>query len=249
MPPLTVVTSWAPDGYARYGRAFLESFRARWPSKINLLIYVEDGRSTPPYRPISEVAGLADWMDAIRPFPVMSGDVGGKYAIRYDARMARKPFIEAHACKTFGGKVFWIDADTFTFADVPEGFLDEMLPDDKFCCYLGRDWYYTESGFIGFNAEHPLCRPFFEGYLSAFRSGFVFTLPHWHDCMVFDTIRRAIGHAEAFVDLAAGVPKGTMHPFVNSALGRFMDHRKGKRKGGRSTKADLTVPRSEAYWA
>jgi hypothetical protein len=124
-----------------------------------------------------------------------------------------------------------------------------MLPDDKLCCYLGRDgWMYTESGFIGFNAAHPYCEAFMAGYKRMFTQGYVFTQQAWHDCIAFDMARSQLPR-EYFHNLAAGLPHGTMHPFVNSALGAYMDHRKGKRKSGRSGASDLVVNRTEAYWA
>lgn len=170
------------------------------------------------------------------------------YNINLDARMARKSFIQAHAVKQFGGKVFWVDADTITHSPIPDTFLDEVLPDDKLACYLGRDWMYTESGFIGFNADHPLCEQFFLFYLNVFKSGAIFTQRGWHDCYGFDAARKIIRRPDLFNDLAAHLPEGVMHPFVNSVLGAFLDHRKGNRKGSRTSREDLVINRTEPYW-
>ena len=173
---------------------------------------------------------------------------GHEYDINFDARMARKAFIQCHGARTLRGKVFWIDADVIAHAPVPDTFLDEVLPDDKMCCFLGRDgWCYTESGFIGFNPDHQACPTFMAAYLGAFTSGAIFTQPGWHDCHGFDMARRAFDPA-LFVNLATGLPEGCMHPFVNSVLGRYMDHRKGPRKESRTSREDLLIDRSEAYW-
>jgi hypothetical protein len=159
--------------------------------------------------PLEQVEHLVEYLNNLR-FPIMHGIVGNKYDINFDARQARKVFIEMHAMK---GKVFWMDADTVTHAQVPEDFLDDLLPDDKFCCYLGRDgWYYTESGFIGFNGEHPIAQKFKNNYLNTFISGVHFSLPGWHDCYGFDAVRHLMGNGPEFVNLAAGLPQGTMHP-------------------------------------
>jgi hypothetical protein len=177
------------------------------------------------------VALLGDYLANLR-FPIMHGIVGNNYDINFDARQARKVFIEMHALKTYGGKVFWIDADTRTHTHVPEGFLDEVLPDDKFCCFLGRrDWYYTESGFIGFNGDHPIASKFLKNYVSLFLTGTNLTLPGWHDCYGFDAVRTQVfGDSDAFVDLAADLPHGTMHPQANAITGKYMHHLKGPRK-------------------
>lgn len=194
---------------------------------------------------------MPDWwryFSAVSTFPLMRGEGPKGYNIQFDALMARKVFIQADAVKRFGGKVFWIDADTIVHSPVPETFLDEVLPDDKLCCFLGRDgWMYTESGFLGFNADHPACSTFMEGYVNIFREGYNFTQTAWHDCIGFDMVRRVLD-PEPFHNLSAELPHGTMHPFINSVLGRYMDHRKGGRKGSRSDNSDLVVERTEPYW-
>lgn len=234
-----VISSFNAEGYKRYGKEFVETWLKFWPSSIRLTIYYEgeaeefDMVSGVSWRPIEEVEFLKDYMDSLQ-FPIMHGIVGSQYDINFDARMARKSFMQVHTARKYGGKVFWLDADSITRAHVPESFLDECLPDDKFCCYLGRDgWYYTESGFIGFNSAHPIASEFFKNYLHVFITGTIFTQTGWHDCIGFDAIRflaKQQGKEGEFVNLAAGVPKGTMHPFQNCAPGKYMWHLKGNRK-------------------
>lgn len=248
----TVVTSFTADGYERYAKDFVESFKKHWKN-TNLVVYYEGDHPQDDWRFIEEVEGLSDWMASISRFELMSGKVGGSYNINLDAGMCRKAFIEAHVARTIKGKVVWIDSDVVTFDEVPENFIDFVLPDDKMCCYLGRDWMYTESGFLGFNYDHPMCEPFFQLYLNVFKSGAIFTQKGWHDCYGFDAARKVLlksqpEAADAFNDLAGHLPPGVMHPFVNSILGTCMDHRKGDRKKTRSTKEDLVIPRTEVYW-
>jgi hypothetical protein len=250
----TVITSFTEAGYEKYGKEFIRTFREFWPKDVNLVVYYEGHKLRDDWRHIDEVECLSDWMDAIGNFPCMSGNIGAIYKIDLDARMARKTFMQAHAIKQFGGKVFWIDADTITHSPVPESFLDDMLPDDKLCCFLGRDWYYTESGFIGFNADHPLCNDFFTTYKQVFISGAIFTRKWWHDCAGFDAAREIIEKrfgSDGFVDLAREVTSKhgqVMHPFINTALGSVLDHRKGNRKNSSSRMTDLVIERTEPYW-
>ena len=248
-----VVTSFTEEGYLRYGASFVSSFLEFWPRDIRLTVYYE-GTDFPispriNWVPIERVKHHDEFMSKLR-FPLMTGHIGGgRYDIDYDARMGRKAFIQMHSMREFGGKVFWIDADVVTFAPVPVDFLDRCLPDEKFNCHLGRDgWYFTESGFIGFNADHPIAEDFARRYLNTFLSGVVFTLRGWHDCFVFDAVRQSFGNPEPFANLAAHLPHGTMHPFVNCELGRYMDHRKGAHKESRSAASDLVVERHESYW-
>jgi len=236
----TVITSFNKSGYEKYGKAFVEAWKKFWPANIRLVIYYE-GESEDfeltegiSWHPIEEVEFLQDFMDAIRPFPIFSGIVQDKYDINFDARMARKSFMQVHTARKYGRKVFWIDADSETYRHVPEGFLDQCLPDEKFSCYLGRDgWYFTESGFIGFNANHPIAKEFFRNYLMLFITGVIFTQQWWHDCIAYDCTRFLAykqGFEGEFVNLAAHLPAKTMHPFENSAPGKYMHHYKGDRK-------------------
>lgn len=247
-----VITSFNWAGWERYGKRFVESWKQYWPETIRLTIYYEgdefDSFDFPTgisWRPIEEVEFLSDFMQDLR-FPIMHGIVGDQYDINFDARMARKSFMQVHTARKYGGKVFWIDADSITTKHVPQGFLDDCLPDDKFCCYLGRDgWYYTESGFLGFNANHPIAKEFFKNYLHAFITGVIFAqAPRydekgrlagggWHDCIAFDCTRMLAamnGKEGEFVNLAAHVTPGHMHPFQMSAPGQYMQHLKGDRK-------------------
>ena len=248
-----VITSFNESGYARYGRAFVASFLKHWPRNVVLTVYYEgekfDFDEGMNWHPMGEVEYLTDYLDSLR-FPIMHGIVGNKYDINFDARMGRKVFMQMHAMKTLRGKVFWLDADSITHSDVPFGFLDECLPDDKFSCYLGRDgWYYTESGFIGFNGDHALANKFYNNYVNMFVSGVQFTLQGWHDCYGYDAVRGIINQPWDFKNLAEGLPHGTMHPYINSAIGKYCDHLKGARKEtGHSNNDDLVIARDEDYW-
>ena len=106
---------------------------------------------------------------------------------------------------------------------------------------------YSETGVIGFNADHPLYEPFVGAYREVFTSGAIFTCQGWHDCYGFDFVRKLFPK-EHFVDLAKDLPLRTMHPVVNSILGSVLDHKKGPRKTSGSTKSDLVVERTEPYW-
>lgn len=259
----TVVTSFSPAGYEEYGRRFIETFRKFWPASVKLVVVHEwpDGH----WPELGEIEGAAEWvhfdhvtglrryLNAVETFPLTSGIVGpNQYSIQQDARQARKCFIEAWAVEHYGGKVVWIDADVITHAPVPDGFIDEVLPDDKLCCYLGRERVYTESGFLGYNANHPMCLAFLRLYRGLFETGAFLTFPAWHDCVAFDAARISVSEQvpDAFVNLGAGVDPGPgLNVFVNSRLGAYMDHLKGQRKGSvRSPDSDLTVKRDEPHW-
>lgn len=260
-PLPNVITSFNAAGYERYGKEFLETWREYWSPRIRLTVFYEGnefGNEIPfapgmSWRPIEEVEFLSDFMENLR-FPIMHGIVGDNYDVWFDAKHGRKTFMLTHACRKYGGKVFWLDSDTVTHSHVPEGFLDECLPDDALSCYLGRDgWYFTESGFLGMNMNHPTAKQFMNSLIHTYITGTAFAnylhgRPCWNDCGQYDAVRHIMGNGEEFINLAAGLPQGTMHVFINSRLGAFMDHRKGNRKGQGSTANDLVIERKEEYW-
>ena len=249
-----LVTSLTEKLYHKYGKTFIDSFREMWPKKVHLTIYWEgndlrEDEENIHWRYIEEVEGLCKWMDAIHNFPLMEGKTPNGYDIQHDARHVRKALIEMHALKVFGGRVFWADSDIVTHRPVPHNWLELLLPDDKLCCYAGREgWMYPETGFIGFNANHPLYEPFVSAYREVFTSGLIFTQRGWHDCYGFDLARYALGQPDAFIDYAKDLPQGTMHPVINTVFGDYLDHKKGPRKAEGSTKADLVIEREESYW-
>ena len=237
----TVITSFNEEYYKRCGKEFVETFKQYWSPSIRLVVYYEGESSSfemingVSWRPIEEVEFLADYLDSLR-FPIQHGIVGDRFDMWFDARQARKAFMEMYAMKKYGGKVFWLDADIVTHAHVPEDFLDRMLPDDKFNCFMGRDgWYHTESGFIGFNADHPIASRFAKNYLHTFITGVIFASlghgrPCWNDCGGFDAVRHLMGNGDEFVNLAKDLPEGVMHPQANLEMAKYFLHFKGARK-------------------
>jgi hypothetical protein len=250
----TLVTSFTEKNYNDYAKNMIDTFREFWPKSVKLVIFYE-GDNLPEdeeniqWRYADEIEGFTEWMDDVSKFPFMCGKTPHGYDIQHDARHARKALTEMYGCKVFGGKVFWIDGDFITHQKVPEGWLDEILPDDKFSCYCGREgWMYSETGFIGFNSDHELYEPFMQAYMEVFRSGLIFTLKGWHDCYGFDAVRHVFNQPHHFSDLSAHLPQGTMHPICNSVLGTYLDHKKGPRKSSRSKQSDLVIERTEPYW-
>ena len=85
-------------------------------------------------------------------------------------------------------------------------------------------------------------------------SGILFAQQRYWDMVTIDLAREYLLHRhpelrESFVNLAADLPRGTMHVFNNSICGSVMDHMKGKRKQiGHSLASDLVVHRPEQYW-
>jgi hypothetical protein len=237
------------------GKKCIETFLEHWPEDIRLVVYWEKWKNPVKHwgprvddLNMAWVEHLSEFLKAISYFPLMSGNVGNGYNIEYDARMCRAGLIHAHAMKTIGGKVFWIDADTVTHSKVTHEFLDELLPDDKLACCLRRPHFNTETGFLGMNADHPDAKQWVEMWQMVYTSGAIFTQKGWHDNWGFDLAYKWLNKPDVFNDLARALPEGCMHVLINSRVGSVMDHLKGNRKNGKSRKDDLIWARPEPYW-
>jgi len=147
--------------------------------------------------------------------------------------------------------VVWLDADTFTFRPVPLDFLTNILPEDTMLTYLGREnptlgdgGVYPECGFVGYNLKHSETLNFVNDWEQLYVTGNVFKLIEWHDSAVFWELSKQYRKEKNVKVHDIGYWKGVKghHVFVNSELGFYIDHFKGKRKANKtSTKKDLRL--------
>jgi len=166
-------------------------------------------------------------------------------------RFANKVFCVVNAVRNSKDYdyVVWIDGDTFTFRPVPMNFFEKMLPKDTMLTYLGREnpklndgGKYPECGFVGYNMKHPEIQNFVNDWEKLYTTDNVFKLLEWHDSYVFWHLSKMYRKEKNILVNDIGYWKGVKghHVFVNSELGLYMDHMKGKRKKqGTSAKNDL----------
>jgi hypothetical protein len=145
----------------------------------------------------------------------------------------------------------WLDADSLAFDSVDADLLESTIPADAMLGYLGRSWKYSECGYVAYNLGHPATAAFVTAVADMYRTGAIFSLKEWHDSYVFDVVREHFEQrlgAHTF-NISADVAD-LDHVFVNSDLGRRIDHLKGGRKSeGRSRSSDLQRHADVAYWA
>lgn len=258
---LAVVTSCSAEGWLVYGRRFVETYVKHWPAEIPLYVVSED--VLPPLMGATHLHLMGS--EAASAFLKRndnprtrgrvrkSSDAGwtpnkisAGYNFRYDAfRFCKKVFAIDYVARrwTSGGKLFWVDMDVVTFADVPTSLLHRLLPADKALSCLDRGQYHSECGFVGYNLDHPQGMPFIAAFAELYASDEVFKLQEWHDSWVFDWLRRKMN-----VPTFAIPHQSRRHPFVNSELGRHMDHLKGARKAGGTPSREVVTNRDVGYW-
>lgn len=264
MSEFHVVTSCSYAGWEKYGRRFVETFKQFWPASVQLHVVSEDALpgldgDSKFWRLDQSEAWTKFQHDNIMELWVR-GDGAAKRPsgiaprwlatsglnFRFDAwKFSKKVFaIELVADSIKCGRLCWIDADVLTFAPVPEDLPQRMLPIGKAISCLSRRGYHSECGFVGYNLHHSATMNFIRAFSNLYTSAEVFKLAEWHDSWVFDWLRNKM-----LIDTYAIPHKSHGHPFINSELGLYMDHLKGKRKDtGRSQGQEQIVHGKLPYW-
>lgn len=262
----TVITTFNADGLKQYGQRMIDSFEQFWPAEVDLVVCAESCQpqhqrsNTQIWDLLKLSMPLNTFLERNRNNPLAHGLAGPpevydpRKTFRWDAvRFCYKVYATALVANyTSGGWLIWLDADTVTHSPVTRPDLDRLCPQDAMITYLGRgEKYHSECGWVGYNLDHPETRGFIRDFVSMYDQDRIFELPEWHDSYVWDSVRRRWQDRGRFHNLTPVLPKPGRagHPFINSDLGRFMDHLKGDRKSqGRSRATDLQVLRSEIYW-
>jgi hypothetical protein len=246
-----IVTTMHAKGWEETGRRMVESFLAHW--NYPLTIYAED---FDPDIPGAEVRKLPEWLaDFKRVHSTVEAHVGrrnGGYDYRFDAvKFAHK----VAALTDFGenltdGVLIWLDADTFTHADVTDEWLESLFPEPAYIAWLDRHNSHPECGFVMYRCSHPYHRNFMQSFRGLYTSGNLFKLAETHDSFALQYLVIVKANGQKIPQpVSLSGDKGWHHPFVNGPLGACLDHMKGPRKfEGRSRPRDMRTPRQEAYW-
>jgi len=165
-------------------------------------------------------------------------------------RFAHKVYSIFHCAKnTPGDWLLWMDADTVCHSPITVTDLHRLCPKSQDLCFLGRRGKYSECGLYAMRLTSVATQVFLQKFQTAYddaETG-IFVLAEWHDSFVFDHVRTQC--ALKALDWSSHLVTGEGHPLINSDWGAYLDHLKGDRKDlGRSKRADLKVPRTEAYW-
>lgn len=265
MKKIIVATTFHEAGYNQYGKLMLETFDKYWPKHIELHCYCENINPTYTSKRIfyhdllKEIPELVAFKNRHINNPKANGMLRDEtdrskkpkwLGFRWDAvRFSHKSFVIYESSKLDTDLLIWLDADTKTFDTIPDSFFETILNTNQYCAFLGRHNKYTETGFLLFNTKHSIHKDFMEKFISFYRYDYIFSLKEWHDCECFDESRKEFQKkVNNFKDINT-IPNSNGHPFVNSILGKYMDHLKGNRKKlGGSSRSDLKIQRTEEYW-
>lgn len=262
---VVVVTTFNAAGYEQYARRSIKTFLKHWPGNVRMVAYVDEGPEVVDIRHNRLTVHKHDWLPLIefktthKNTPSMNGDRGqGRYDYRFDAvKFCHKPFALARFMTVDNAnmdppadKVIWLDADTVTHSPIPWPVVERMCPKRVHFSYLGRNYKYSECGFMVFDAVKAL--GFIKAVAKLYTSGAFKSEREWHDSYLFDQVRKVqelTGLKTLNMTPELHRRNGGGHPFVNSFLGEYMDHLKGPRKiTGKPKKGDMLVGHRAAYW-
>jgi len=273
MTTLSVVTTFPPNRWTAYAKRMIDSHVRFWPDNVILYAYYEGEK--PDYSHakvkfinIEEVnPELLNFKQRHKNDPVANGEVqeipGGvrrlngagdkdknKGSYLWDAvRFAHKTFAVDHAIKNCPTDyVLWLDADTYTFRSISKDFVTGLLPENRLVNFLGRGQKYPECGWVCYNKKHHKIKEFMQYWINMYIQDTIFQELEWHDSYLFWQCVKRIAPNDG-VDIGKGAGAKGHHVFINSVLGSYIDHMKGKRKVlGKSSKSDLRGDRKENYW-
>ena len=245
----TVITTFHRPGLEQYGQTMIDTFERFWPLSVPLRVYAESCQPRVPSQRVEIIDLMAVSEDLVKfkqqhaDNPVAHGLVAKDTSVpfadnqfKWDAvRFSHKVFAVIHACATLDTDwVIWLDADTKTFASVPEDFLPGICDPAAMACYLGRrEKYHSECGWVAYNRRHPDLQAFMDRWRDLYVTGDLFRLREYHDSFVFDVLRKDFQaqRGTRFSNISPELPgKGPGHPFIASRLGQYMDHMKGAKR-------------------
>ena len=274
-----IVTTFSFKGYHEYGKRMLSTFDKYWPNDVDIHAFYEGQKPTDIisnrifFHDLSACCpDLVKFKEKYKNDPVANGQATtipngvrrpegikekwiNQPSFLWDAvRFSHKTFCQAYATThedvhNGADVMFWLDADTITFRNITEDIYSLWLPENCYVSYLGRP-SYSECGFLAYNLKHLYHQEFMNRWVDLYNTDKLFDLWEWHDCLAFDTIRREMEEEGKIINHNLnGVINDKSHPFINSVLGQYIDHLKGKRKNnGRSFRTDIRQNTDIDYW-
>lgn len=264
MRTFAAFTTFHPKGLQEYGQQNISSFHANWPKSVDYYIYAEGFKLEPKdniktFDLLSVCPELVKLKERHKDNPKANGrneSMKEESNFLYDlVRFSHKSYAMFHAIENIPTDyVIWLDGDSHTHTKLPLSVIEHLCPEDTLVSFLGRGNHYTETGFLAFNKRHPRIRDYAKIAKNIYDNDLVFSDPYFKqgftDCHVFDYARKKLESEGVKTNNLSG-NKIYSHPFVNTLLGNYMDHLKGKRKySGTSKQSDIRNPEmlKNDYW-
>ena len=262
MSTVTVVTSFSGIGFRDYGNKMLKSACQFLPTNVEIWAYyngVKPEFHNDRVQFIDNYAipnGVSDFLKRHGKDQRLWGKVPGQANENFRTaicKFSHKQYALYHASTvTVSDFLVYADADIIFFADVPESFFDDILPDPHYLAVLDRGpKYFPETGWFQLRTSHLYHKEFLERYIDFCRRDTFLEQREFHDAWLTGVLIQQM-RSEGKISIANLCPgfDGSGHPWLQSELARYSDHAKGKLRKltGRSFVEDVRGNRTEPYW-
>jgi hypothetical protein len=228
-----IVSTFSDEGFEHYGRYFLDSLNKHLDQSIKVFLYYDNVKFKINKSTTTKQI-LEDSVPELTEFKKRNHS-DKSVNFMFDAvRFSHKSYCLYNAALTKDvDTLIWLDSDTELSKKITPKYLKNFIPaSGEFTSYLGRSTYsYTETGFLGFNLQHPHSKEFFERCKSYYDTDEIYNLAAYTDCHVFDTVRRQMEN-EGKIQNKNLSPDITKNHFDKTFEG-FLTHFKGNKKDKR----------------
>lgn len=228
---IRVVTTCHKAGWEQYGQKCLAGWK-HFPDNCELHWYTE-GYTIPETDRVKAVDNES--LTELQAFKSKYSYFKAPWYTFDVVRFSHKVFAVADALKDHDGLGVWMDADIVPFADIPEGYIESLLPRDTYIALFKRTGMHSECGFWVVDCTHRHHKLFLNTLLDMYRKDAFKEAQEWHDSYLMDIVLRNLekqGVIRSF-DLSGEHAKEE-HPMAKADIARFVDHLKGldRKKAG-----------------
>lgn len=218
---MRIVTTCHKAGYDKYGQEFTHGLK--FFPEHELYFYAE-GFDYPDGKRVEDLPKLEAFKEKHKNYRPNS--------YQWDVvRYANKVYAMHDAAYDCDDLIVGIDADCAAYAQIPDGYIESLLPQGCFLAFFRRKGIYPELGMWLMDGSHPEKQSFLNTWLSWYETGMFKDLRQWHDGETFDATVKLFLRRERFkIHSLSGEFEKHMHPMSQVDLGRYLDHRKGARK-------------------
>ncbi len=148
---------------------------------------------------------------------------------RFDViRFAHKVYAVHDALRDHDGLGCWMDADIVLDADLPEGYLESLLPAGHYMALFQRDGMHSEAGLWIVDCAHPQHERFMDTFLAWYETGHFRNVHEWHDSVLLDATLRKF--RDVLNVHCLSTDRKSSHPFAQHPISRYAKHLKGPQR-------------------
>jgi len=231
---VTIVTTFSDKNFEDYAKHCVTSLQRYAEKDIKVKVYTDT-----PYLWLQgdnwENLILETQVPELRAFKKRNGGrpvpPGSKGFTKDGVRFSHKSYAWCHAglnCDT--DVLMWLDADSEIIDTLTSNYLTKFVRDGYVSSYLGRKGRFTETGYLGWNMNHPDTKRMFLRMKQYYDEDLLYKMRWQTDCHVYDAVREEFeGDGARFLNLTPDLTSG----HFNETFVGYITHYKGNDKNER----------------